>query len=126
MAWITPKTNWIYSDRVTADDMNRICGNINYLLGEERLQKVYTEEDYVFLSEWVEIVRAFMLVQVAAGIANPEKPTDAVTSYNFNLIESICLVAKDIIDHKRSQPTAIHYVGEGWRSDSEVYAGGYI
>ena len=126
MAWITPKTNWIYSDRVTADDMNRICGNINYLLGEERLQKVYTEEDYVFLSEWVEIVRAFMLVQVAAGIANPEKPTDAVTSYNFNLIESICRVAKDIIDHKRSQPTAIHYVGEGWRSDSEVYAGGYI
>ena len=79
MAWITPKTNWIYSDRVTADDMNRICGNLNYLLGEERLQKVYTEEDYVFLSEWVEIVRAFMLVQVAAGIANPEKPTDAVT-----------------------------------------------
>lgn len=126
MAWITPKTNWIYSDRVTADDMNRICGNLNYLLGEERLQKVYTEEDYVFLSEWVEIVRAFMLVQVAAGIANPEKPTDAVTSYNFNLIESICLVAKDIIDNKRSQPTAIHYVGEGWRSDSEVYAGGYI
>lgn len=126
MAWQTPKTNWNATDSATYMDMNRICGNINYLLGEERLTKVYTSKDYVYHPEWLEIVSAFMLVQVAAGIVDPEKPTDRTTSYNFNLIESVCLLAKPIIDYKRSQENALNYVGEGWRTDSEVYAGGLV
>lgn len=124
MAWQTPKTNWSAVDRVTYVDMNRICGNINYLLGEEKLQKVYTPEDYVYLTDWLDIVHAFMLVQVAAAVADPEHPDDSASSYNFNLIESICLQSKAIIDLKRSQKDALKYVGDGWRVDSEVYAGG--
>lgn len=126
MAWQTPKTNWSSVDNATYEDMNRICGNINYLLGEEVLTKVYTADDYVYLPEWLAIVGAFMLVQVAAGIVDPEKPTDAITSYNFNLIESVCLLAKPVIDYKRSQENALNYVGEGWRADSEIYAGGLV
>lgn len=31
MAWITPKTDWVATDRVNANDFNRIAGNLNEL-----------------------------------------------------------------------------------------------
>lgn len=31
MAWITPKTNWLASDKVLYTDFNRITGNLAYL-----------------------------------------------------------------------------------------------
>lgn len=31
MAWITPKTNWVASDKILYTDINRITGNLAYL-----------------------------------------------------------------------------------------------
>lgn len=123
MAWITPKTDWSSGDNVTADDMNRICGNLNYLLDEERLTKVYTYKDYVFLTEWQAIASALGDVQTFLGM-EADTPDNQTTAYNFNLVESYCEQYKPLVDKIRAQRSANKYVGE-WYADTEIYSGGY-
>ena len=123
MAWITPKTDWSSGDNVTADDMNRICGNLNYLLDEERLTKVYTYKDYVFLTEWQAIASALGDVQSFLGMET-DTPDNQTTAYNFNLVESYCEQYKPLVDKIRAQRSANKYAGE-WYADTEIYSGGY-
>lgn len=40
MAWVTPKTNWVGTDRFYATDWNRIVGNVEYIADE--LSVAYT------------------------------------------------------------------------------------
>ena len=123
MAWITPKTDWSSGDNVTADDMNRICGNLNYLLDEERLTKVYTYKDYVFLTEWQAIASALGDVQAFLDMET-DTPDNQTTAYNFNLVESYCEQYKPLVDKIRAQRNANKYAGE-WYADTEIYSGGY-
>lgn len=123
MAWVEPKTDWSSGDNVTADDMNRICGNLNYLLDEERLTKVYTYKDYVFLTEWQAIASALGDVQTFLGM-EADTPDNQTTAYNFNLVESYCEQYKPLVDAIRAQRSANKYVGE-WYADTEIYSGGY-
>ena len=124
MAWQTPKTDWEAGDFVTYVDLNRICGNLNYLLGSNTLSESWTAADYVHLTDWHDIVDALEDVQDLLG-AEHDLPDDNASSYNFNLIESFCLDAKDPIDELRRQQLANHYVGEGWRVGSEIFVGGF-
>lgn len=39
MAWLTPKTNWIITDRFNIQDYNRIKGNLEYL--HERAERLH-------------------------------------------------------------------------------------
>ena len=123
MAWITPKTDWGPESTVTYDDMNRIGGNINYLLDAAVVKDDYTASDFVYATEWAAIVSALEQVQELAGM-DPELPDYTTSSYNFNLVETILEAAKDPIDLMRLQHLANKYSGE-WYADTEIYAGGY-
>ena len=45
MAWVTPKTNWVGTDRFYAADWKRIVGNVKYLADE--MSSPYTPLDLV-------------------------------------------------------------------------------
>lgn len=55
MAWITPVTNRTAGSRTTAEDMNRIVGNIAYL-GGTPVRPSYSNIDIVRAEEWEYIV----------------------------------------------------------------------
>lgn len=46
MAWITPKTNWVSSDYINAEDFNRIKGNIAYL--QELAKALYPKKTFSY------------------------------------------------------------------------------
>ena len=123
MAWQTPFTNWSAGNSVTADDMNRICGNLNYLLGTNTLSEAWTAADYVYVTDWHDIRDALGNVQTLIGMEQ-ELPDDETSSYNFNLIETYCETAKPIIDLMRLQTLENKFAGE-WYADNEIYVGGH-
>lgn len=41
MAWITPKTDWVATDRISATDYNRIINNLQYL--KDLSKKLFSE-----------------------------------------------------------------------------------
>lgn len=124
MAWQDPFTDWGPGSVVTYEDMNRIGGNLNYLLDRNAVKADYTASDYVFLTEWETIRTALAEVQAYLGMEE-DLPDDAVSSYNFNLVETYTLEAKDPVDKRRAQRLANQYAGDGWFSDAEVFTGGY-
>lgn len=109
---------------VTYVDVNRICGNLNYLLGTNTLPENRTADDYLYKSGWYAIRDAVEDVYEIIGVT-PELPDDETSSYNFNLIESFCETAKPIVDELRAQRYANKYVGDGWRVGSEIFVGGF-
>lgn len=125
MAWQEPFTDWSAGALVTPDDMNRITGNLNYLLDESRLKTNYTADDYVFLPDWEAICTAYADVAKFIGASEEDYPIpDAdATSHNFNLVETFCADAKETVDRMRAQKLANKYVGE-WYADTEIFTGG--
>ena len=122
MSWQTPKTDWGAGDLVTYTDMNRIGGNLNYLLDSNTLRTDFTDADYVYLTDWQDIIDAVEDVQDFLGMDHI-LPSTSVTSYNFNLVETFCADAKPQVDLIRAQRYANKYAGP-WYTDTEIYAGG--
>lgn len=93
MAWITPVTDRPSAlTRTTADDMNRIAGNINYLWATD-LKDDYTSDDIVTASEWDGIVDA---TNEIADLLELSEATESTHYSNLNRIESIAKAYKDL------------------------------
>lgn len=135
MAWITPVTDRINGARMTVTDMNRICGNIDYLTteltahslysGPTLSKTTYTYNDYVTLAEWTEIIR--VLSTLVAQTAVETEQADMSTTYqNMNAVESMTLAVYDLYQMLLSQTNANYYAGDDIYAQGNIslYAGG--
>ena len=112
MAWITPKTDWLETDRCTYTDMNRIAGNVNEIC-ETTLKANYTQDDVVTLAEWQAIISALETVALSVGYVPDETMTESVTADSYNAVEGVTLGLKEWIDILARQESAKIYLGDG-------------
>lgn len=111
MAWITPKTDWLETDRCTYTDMNRIAGNVNEIC-ETSLKDDYTQDDVVALSE-IQAIIAALETKAAAVRYDPEDTlTETTTADSINAIESFTLGLKDWLDLLVRQASAKVFSGD--------------
>lgn len=113
MAWITPKTDWLETDRCTYSDMNRIAGNVNELCGTS-LKADYTQNDAVTLAEWRAIISALVAKAEEAGYVIIDEIGESVTAENFNAAESVTFGTKARIELLARQASAAIYSGDGF------------
>lgn len=112
MVWIEPNTSWLETDRCKYTDINRIAGNINYLLGADTLKADYTQNDVITLAEWNLILMALDLLAEAAGYSPEDKPDTTATARNFNAVEGYTLGLKNWIDLINAQEVASIFSGD--------------
>lgn len=94
MAWITPVTDRPNkSTRTTADDMNRICGNINWLWAT-LLGTSFTDKDIVTRTQWDEIVG---YTNEIADLLQMTNASDSTLYTNLNYIEAIAKAYWDLL-----------------------------
>ena len=65
MAWITPKTNWISTDRFNIADYNRIKNNLEYL--HEYAQRFYDNGPFIQFGELNRIESAVLKIYELLG-----------------------------------------------------------
>ena len=90
LGWQTPYTNWSTGSFVTHEDMNRIGGNLNYLLNgatEATIKEDWTQDDFVTRQAWQSICVAIKALAIWVGIPNLPGPTTELSAENFNLAE---------------------------------------
>lgn len=112
MAWIEPYTSWQETDRCTYADINRIAGNVNYLLDADVMKADYTQNDVITLTEWSSILSALSALSAAVKFVPEEEPNTTTTALNFNVIENYILGLKNWIDLINAQNAANIYSGE--------------
>ena len=93
MAWTIPGTDRPNAQtRTTADDMNRICANINYLWAAS-LRVNFTSSDIVTDTEWSGVITATNGIADLLGMNEVTASTDYA---NLNRIEAIALAYKEL------------------------------
>lgn len=112
MAWTTPKTDWLESDRCTYNDMNRIAGNVNEICGTS-LKADYTQDDVVALSAIQAIIAALEATAETAGYIPEDTLTEATTADGLNALESYTLGLCDWLNILERQQSAYIYLGDG-------------
>lgn len=108
MAWQTPKTNWVSTEKFNKDDYNRIIGNIaelreiaiqaytEFSLADMGKEKTYS--DYIYADEinTIESNLATLCEKTypfAIGEQKTYYPNQPATDYaEYNRIESACLI----------------------------------
>jgi hypothetical protein len=123
MTWKEPKTDWTSSDRVTADDMNRICGNLNVLLPTGNLKEDFSLNDFVTVSKWQSILTALNQLSAVTGLSAPLPGSD-MTAETFNQVEELTQMFKDRIEVLLNQTKASSYSGDLIYA-AENYSSGY-
>lgn len=113
MAWVTPVYNRTAGARMTATDMDRICGNINFLNSNSALPTGWTANDIVTVDDWSDILAALERARKALGYTTSIKPTKAQTYQNVNNIEKLTAQLKAHADLLTLQKAAIVYTGDG-------------
>ena len=109
MAWITPKTNWVGTDRFYASDYSRITGNVEYIA--DALGVTYTpfasHSDGALLTasernaitDLIEVLLATLGSAWNRGYVAPRRSYgSAWNSRDLNIIESLLLGMKEQID----------------------------
>ena len=87
MSWIAPVTNRTSAQgRTTYEDMNRICGNLNYLFGTA-LRTNWTRADIVDRATWDSIISVVAQVAESVGV----QVSDSTDYVNLNAIEEATL-----------------------------------
>lgn len=125
MAWIEPKTNWTPDDMATAEDMNRIFGNIEWLDTHDDYPHVFTEADIVELQEWSEIKDKLIRVATQEEYIFSE-PDNRAAYDNFNNVEDILEKIKPQNDARWNMHKANHYSGQGFTAGYQIHCGGHI
>lgn len=132
MSWQTPFTQWTQTSRVTYADMNRIAGNINYLLPSANLYDRYTANDFVTVTDWENICNALIRLITLSNVNEYFSLTWSLTSNTFNTIERITGVIYDALTIYDMQHVADNYAGDdlyssSWGSygNTENYVRGY-
>jgi hypothetical protein len=123
MTWMEPKTDWSGTDRVTSTDMNRICSNLNVIYPEGKLKDDYTENDFVTISQWQQILTSLQTMLAVTGIRETI-PGDEMTCETFSQVESLTLEIRNQILYLLDQTKASSYSGDLVYA-AETYAAGY-
>lgn len=123
MTWINPKTDWSGTDRVTSTDMNRICGNLNVVYPDGKLKDDYTDNDFVTISQWHQILAALQTMLAVTGLAEPALG-DEMTSETFSQVEDLTLQIRNQILYLLDQTKAAAYSGDLVYA-ADTYAAGY-
>lgn len=111
MAWQNPVTTW-GDTYFTHTDMNRICGDINYLCGTT-LKDDYTPDDIPTRQEWAQVL--LYVGNMVKGFHLPlAVPNYDVTPQNFALVESGINESFKYIQRRAASATARRYVGSGY------------
>ena len=123
MAWTVPVTDRVGGELMTADDCNRITGNILYLSTSAILTADVGGDS--ILSDWLSVVlNALQDLCTSIGVT-PSGLTEKWTSDNINLIESITLACYDRVAHLREQQALTVYAGERYSGQGDYYMGGF-
>lgn len=123
MSWQTPFTQWTQTSRVTHEDMNRIAGNINYLLPSANLKDDYTASDFVTVTEWSNLCDALIRLITLSNVDEYYSTlTYGLSHTAFNKIERITGVVYDALTVYDLQHVADNYAGDDLYSAS---AGAY-
>ena len=123
MTWKEPKTDWTASDRVTTEDMNRICGNLNVLLPTGNLKENFSLNDFVTVTEWNQILTTLNQLSAVTGL-NAPLPGSDMTTETFNQVEELTQMFKDRIEVLLNQTKASSYSGDLIYA-AESYSSGY-
>lgn len=124
MAWLEPKTNWTPDDMATAEDMNRIFGNIEWLDTHDDYPHIFTEADIVGLQEWSAIKDK--LIRIATQEEYEFSEPDNRAAYdNFNNIENILEKIKLQNDARWGMWKYNHYCGK-YRVNCGIRCGGNV
>lgn len=132
MSWQEPFTNWTRNSRVTYADMNRIAGNLNYLLPSANLKDDYTATDFVTVAEWNNICNALVRLITLANVGLRFSPSIILTYNLFNNIERYTGIIYNTLTLYDLQHIADNYAGDdlyssSWGSygNTENYVRGY-
>ena len=125
MPWIEPKTDWNNGDVCTYEDVNRIFGNANYILGKS-MKDDYTQYDLVNGYAWTALdiyvsIEAEKYDQYADVIDEWPGRTQGgvygigpeVTAENFNLAETWLLAFYKRTQLAEREAQARPYAGDG-------------
>lgn len=130
LGWQTPKTNWTKASHVGYYDMNRIGGNLNWLLNgstEEVVKETWTNDDFVTLADWKAVISAIKALAIWVGLTNVTFPGTSLSASNFNLAESAILRLKAPVELRRAQEN--RYLNDGvfasMQTLMEYVGGGY-
>lgn len=124
MAWEDPVTSWEQSSRLTADDCNRIRGNILYMDNSATVPESVTNDTFLTDAWLSTVLTSTNAVCTAIGIQT-EEVTLGWTYPVFNYIEGKLLECYDrVADLLRQQPLTI-YAGEIYSGQGDYYGGGY-
>lgn len=88
MAWITPKTNWVSTDKIFVADFNRITGNLAYL-------KTLSEQIYAYTIDTLPDTQTRSDFPYASELNAIETVLDQINTntYSFNIGETQTYVA---------------------------------
>lgn len=115
MAWQTPDTKWGKSERLYAEDFNRISGNLNFLAGNKSLPTNWTANDLPTLADWRAVTAKTTLLMAAAEMTAPAF-TDTITASAIQSIERATVELKKYYDIAKTNKLYRIYAGQ-------VYAG---
>ena len=118
MAWIQPKTDWVQSDHVTHEDLNRIFGNVNILAGSA-MKEDFTKNDFLTLQQWNQLIShlrslelATRVVAAAASVTSVTVPSTQMTAQTFNDAETLTQALHERIAYMFRQKAALGYAGD--------------
>lgn len=97
MAWQEPTLDWSSADRFTFEDMNRICGNLNDLAGDNSLKTDWTNNDFLSLEAWKAVTARIAQLTAAANL-DPVLIDTRVTAENIQAMEQATADVKIFFD----------------------------
>lgn len=97
MAWQEPTLDWSSADRFTFEDMNRICGNLNDLAGDNSLKTTWTNNDFLSLDAWKAVTARITQLTTAANL-DPVLIDTRVTAENIQAMEQATADVKIFFD----------------------------
>lgn len=97
MAWQEPTLDWSSADRFTFEDMNRICGNLNDLAGDNSLKTTWTNNDFLSLDAWKAVTARITQLTAAANL-DPVLIDTRVTAENIQAMEQATADVKIFFD----------------------------
>ena len=125
MAWTTPVTDRGEVATCLPEDLNRICGNINYLAGTS-LSTSYTSNDFLTYTQWQAIVTNTIACCNKYGIYYTQAPNNDMTSANFNNIENLLLQCYDRLNLWQQQAKSNIYVQAQYNRYAGVPSNNYV
>lgn len=134
--WITPVTDRTDGTAMmTAVDMNRITGNIDYLFdyataeglspsGSTVPKTSWTKNDIIERSTWEAMLTTLANIMAAVFYVPEVEPDYAMDWENMNNIETISYNLYNIIGSSGSQGNNNHYAGDPIFAGDDINVGG--